>query len=154
MKRFLATLALAGAVVSAPLTALAAPQTMPDGSQFDAEYYAATNPDVVAVYGTDANALYQHYVTCGKNEGRAPFSLDEFVMILEDGTVFDPVYYAASNPDVASVLGTNPDLLLHHYEACGKAEGRKPSDLTNAAGPEKEVTTPADPATLPYYATF
>ena len=37
MKRVLATLAMIGVVASAPLTALAAPETMPDGTQFDAE---------------------------------------------------------------------------------------------------------------------
>lgn len=37
---------------------------------FDATYYAQTNPDVVQAVGMDANALYQHYVTFGKAEGR------------------------------------------------------------------------------------
>ena len=112
MKRVLATLAIIGVVASAPLTALAAPETMPDGTQFDAEYYAQANPDVVAVYGTDENLLYQHYVTSGKAEGRAPFNASQYAMILEDGTIFDPEYYAAANPDVVAVLGTNPELLL------------------------------------------
>ena len=154
MKRVLATLAMIGVVASAPLTALAAPETMPDGTQFDAEYYAQANPDVVAVYGTDANLLYQHYVTSGKAEGRSPFDASQYAMILEDGTVFDPAYYAAANPDVAAAIGTNPELLLQHYETCGKAEGRKPSDLTGAEGAPKEATAPVNPAELPFYATF
>lgn len=37
---------------------------------FDAGYYAAKYPDVVAELGTDPDALYQHYLTYGKNEGR------------------------------------------------------------------------------------
>ncbi|MCR5655883.1 MAG: L,D-transpeptidase [Butyrivibrio sp.] len=37
---------------------------------FDAGYYAAKYPDVVAELGTDPGALYQHYLTYGKNEGR------------------------------------------------------------------------------------
>ena len=154
MKRVLATLAMIGVFASAPLSALAAPETMPDGTQFDAEYYAQANPDVVAVYGTDANLLYQHYVTNGKNEGRAPFDASQYAMILEDGTVFDPAYYAAANPDVAAVLGTNPELLLQHYETCGKAEGRRASEYTGPAESAKEVTSPVNPAELPYYATF
>ena len=52
------------------MTAFASPKTMPDGTVFDAEYYAKTYPDVTAVFGTDENALYQHYVTMGKAEGR------------------------------------------------------------------------------------
>lgn len=37
---------------------------------FDADYYAKTYPDVVSVVGTDRDALYNHYVTHGKAEGR------------------------------------------------------------------------------------
>ena len=54
------------------LNAQAAPETMPDGTIFDAEYYASENPDVVAVMGKDANLLYIHYQVFGKNEGRLP----------------------------------------------------------------------------------
>lgn len=50
--------------------AFAQEKTMPDGTVFDAEYYAQSNPDVVAALGTDENLLYQHYVLYGKNEGR------------------------------------------------------------------------------------
>jgi hypothetical protein len=57
-----------------PVVSHAAPQTMPDGTIFDAEYYAANNPDVVAVMGTDAANLYAHYVFFGKNEGRLPYA--------------------------------------------------------------------------------
>lgn len=49
----------------------AQPEVMPDGTIFDAEYYAQANPDVVDVFGTDVNLLYQHYVQYGKAEGRA-----------------------------------------------------------------------------------
>lgn len=37
---------------------------------FDAEYYAANNPDVVAALGKDADVLLQHYITSGQYEGR------------------------------------------------------------------------------------
>ena len=52
------------------VTAKAAPVQMADGTTFDATFYAAANPDVVAVFGTDAAALYQHYVMFGRAEGR------------------------------------------------------------------------------------
>ncbi len=39
---------------------------------FDAAFYAATYPDVVAVYGTDATALFNHYITLGRSELRLP----------------------------------------------------------------------------------
>ncbi|MCR5128921.1 MAG: hypothetical protein K6B69_12565 [Lachnospiraceae bacterium] len=61
-------------VIANPMTTCAAPETMPDGGVFDAEYYAQQNPDVVAVVGTDTEALYQHYILCGKQEGRQPYA--------------------------------------------------------------------------------
>lgn len=45
-------------------------QAPAEKGSFDAGYYAANNPDVVAVLGTDAEALWQHYVTAGWVEGR------------------------------------------------------------------------------------
>ena len=45
---------------------------LPDGNVFDPEYYAAHNPDVVAVVGTSEAALYQHYLNFGRLEGRRP----------------------------------------------------------------------------------
>ncbi|MDE7238463.1 MAG: CAP domain-containing protein [Lachnospiraceae bacterium] len=39
---------------------------------FDPVFYAQTYPDVVAALGTDAEALYNHYITCGITEGRLP----------------------------------------------------------------------------------
>ncbi len=42
--------------------------TKADG--FDATYYANKYPDVVAAYGTDAGALYSHYMQFGIFEGR------------------------------------------------------------------------------------
>ncbi len=43
-------------------------------ADFDPAFYAALYPDVVAVLGTDANALYTHYVTYGMKEGRYPYN--------------------------------------------------------------------------------
>lgn len=60
--------------LSSSITVCAQPQIMPDGVVFDAEYYAQTNPDVVAVFGTDANMLYLHYTQYGKAEGRLSVS--------------------------------------------------------------------------------
>ena len=44
----------------------------PDGERFDPAYYALSNPDVAAVTGPDPTALYNHYLTRGKAEGRQP----------------------------------------------------------------------------------
>ena len=54
-----------------PCADTAAVSTVTDeGASFDAAYYASNNPDVVAVLGSDAAVLYQHYVKYGKAEGR------------------------------------------------------------------------------------
>lgn len=60
--------------VSMTVTSFAAPKVMPDGQIFDAEYYAAQNPDVVKAMGTDEAALYQHYTMFGIKEGRLPYA--------------------------------------------------------------------------------
>ena len=55
------------------LPALAAPKQMEDGTVFDAEYYAQSNPDVVAALGTtDPAVMWAHYKAFGRAEGRAP----------------------------------------------------------------------------------
>lgn len=62
---------LAAVIMSAtlimPIKAFAA-------EKFDPAFYAATYPDVVNALGTDANALYNHYITYGQGEGRLPYA--------------------------------------------------------------------------------
>lgn len=72
-KKLICTLMATVLCLSTGMTALAAPETMPDGGVFDAEYYAETYPDVVAAFGTDSLLLYQHYINFGQKEGRLPY---------------------------------------------------------------------------------
>lgn len=58
-----------------------------------------------------------------------------------NGTMFDPEYYAAANPDVVQALGTSTEALYNHYITFGKAEGRKPAAENLAA---TETQTIAD----------
>lgn len=115
------------------MTTYAAPQQMPDGEIFDAEYYAQNNPDVVAVLGTDIATLYEHYKVAGKNEGRKPYDTNNVLTLqkMSDGGYFDAVYYAQNNPDVVAVLGTDANILYEHYKASGINEGRKPYDTNS-----------------------
>lgn len=62
-------------IILCSTAAFAAPKYMPDGTVFDAEYYALNNPDVVSVYGTDEGKLYQHYLNYGKKQKRWPFDV-------------------------------------------------------------------------------
>ena len=57
-------------------TVMAAPKTMSDGNVFDAQYYAANNPDVVAAVGSSEAALYHHYLKYGAAEGRLPYGTE------------------------------------------------------------------------------
>ena len=106
----------------------AAPAVMADGGLFDAQFYAQTYPDVVAVFGTDANWLYLHYLLAGKAEGRLPYAPGSAGMPTQASAGdFDPAYYAARYPDVAAAFGYDPTLLKMHYDLCGKLEGRFPN---------------------------
>ena len=50
-----------------PIEVNAQIKTFPDGTQFDAEYYATAYPDVVAALGTGEAELYNHLVLFGKD---------------------------------------------------------------------------------------
>ena len=69
---FFMTLAAIIATGAVKLDAKAAVYSDPDGSTFDAQFYATAYPDVAAVVGTDAKALCMHYITVGRAEGRFP----------------------------------------------------------------------------------
>ena len=88
------------------ITASASPRVVSYGFVFDPQFYAETNPDVVASLGLDMefvetgledDNLAQHYVDSGIAEGRVPY--------------FDAVFYAAANPDVAALYGTDAQAL-------------------------------------------
>ena len=57
-------------------------------------------------------------------------------LILKDGTVFDPVYYAQNNPDVVKNFGSDTNSLLNHYLTFGQAENR-PASLKDALAKEE-----------------
>lgn len=79
---------------------------------FDAAYYAEKNPDVVAAYGTDPNALYAHYVNNGINEGR------------NAGPLFDVKKYRENNQDLEGQYADNWAAYVNQYLTEGLKEGR------------------------------
>lgn len=89
---------------------------------FDATYYAETYPDVVAVLGTDADALFNHYVSNGINEGR------------DASATFNASVYALANPDLVEVYSGDMNSIIAHYVVCGQAEGRVATLATYVAG--------------------
>ena len=114
---------LCATVLTCGMTVNAAP--------FDAAYYAAQNPDVVAAVGNDAAMLELHYNTFGAAEGRMANAEDAAAKAGGNGVVgieaFDAAYYAAQNPDVAAIYGDDVLSLYTHYVNFGAAEGRAPS---------------------------
>ncbi len=100
---------------------------------FDAEYYATTYPDVVAIVGNDAQALFAHYISFGIGEGRdasASFNLDAYV---------------AANPDLVDAFASlgmeiNAANYINHYAASGINEGRV---STVAGAVEKGISVPS-----------
>lgn len=119
------------------MSAQAAPKRMEDGTTFDAEYYAGRYPDVVAVYGTEEAALYQHYVDYGRAENR------EAVAVPSKST-FDAKFYAERYPDVVAVCGTGVNNLYQHYLQYGKNEGRRPTASSTVKSEEAPVTSSSD----------
>jgi hypothetical protein len=83
---------------------------------FNADYYRANNPDVVAYYGENVTAeqLYYHWCYNGVNEGRS------------GSPVYNEDYYIANNPDVGEAYTTHLDRYNHFFER-GSAEGRAAS---------------------------
>ncbi len=63
----------AAVMVSGTVMTVQAQPVMTGDVMFDAEYYAEQNPDVVAVFGNDAEILFQHYIAFGQAEGRLPY---------------------------------------------------------------------------------
>lgn len=104
MKKFIVTLLL-GIVI--------APTLKVEAVDFNLAYYEAHNPDVVAAYGRDFDAIYDHYITYGIKEGRQGYN-----------DTFDVTYYAGKYPDVVASVGNSYDALYNHYVSYGKKEGR------------------------------
>lgn len=141
-KRFLFLTTFLILVFGTTMTVNAKPKTMPDGTVFDAEYYASTYADVKEAFGSDEEALYNHYVQNGKAEGRLacdPYSNTTVGTTDALTDNFDAKYYAKNNPDVVKALGNDEKVLYQHYLDHGKAEGRLPNSQA-----EKKTTTSSE----------
>ena len=99
-KRMLALIIALSTFVFGCVCVGATPTVESDGGVFDAEYYAANNPDVVAAVGSTEVVLYQHFENYGKNEGRLPYAT---------GTDVNAVIaaYQAAHPAVVTTAMSN-----------------------------------------------
>ena len=85
---------------------------------FDPIYYAQTYPDVAAVLGTDAEALYNHYVNFGQKEDRIPYAG------AQPGEVVDGIANVATETPVTPAtvdIGNGPFWLFPNDEEVDKA---------------------------------
>ncbi len=83
------------------------------GSLFNASYYAARNPDLVASGLTTSAQLTSHFLNYGLNEGR---TFSPYV---------DLKFYSSSNPGLAAAGLTTNQQLFNHLETYGVDGGRK-----------------------------
>ena len=92
---------------------------------FKPERYAIAYPDVAKAFGNDSEALWNHFVIFGLNEGRSDINSD-----------FNVFAYSSAYPDLQKAFGD--DLLAYyvHYVNFGIKENRKYTtiDATTKAG--------------------
>ncbi len=101
-----------------------------EAANFNPAFYAAKYADVRAAFGADANALYNHYITCGQKEGRTPDTNAEGGAAVNGiagvTAKFNPAFYAEEYADVRTAFGADANALYNHYISHGQKEGRKP----------------------------
>ena len=107
--RNLCALGLAGAMFCGTMFSVTA---ISPRDLFDAKYYAEQNPDVVAAYGDDAEALYKHYSTYGVKEGRSL------------SPVFDVKSYRERYSDLEAAFGDDWSAYMNHMVEHGLCEDR------------------------------
>ena len=95
-----------------------APEVTLTAANFDYVRYANDYPDVKSAFGLDAAALYNHYITCGINEGRVAYGISSAY------SDFDYVRYANDYPDLKAAFGYNAEALFNHYITRGAIERR------------------------------
>lgn len=74
MKKKLASMLITSMLITSTVSTV-------QGATFDATWYAAKYPDVVAQYGNDPAVLQYHYNNIGQFEGRFPSAIDEQVAL-------------------------------------------------------------------------
>lgn len=108
MKKVFVYALVAAMLVGSTLTAQAAGLR----DVFDAKLYAEKYDDLAAAFGDDEEALYNHYVNYGFNEGRTMNAL------------IDVKQYRAAYADLDAAFGDNWDAYVEHYVTYGFREGR------------------------------
>ncbi len=119
-------------MLSLCLTAYAVPKTMPDGTLFDAEYYAQNNPDVVALVGDSEEVLWAHYDNFGRNEGRKPTADSAVTPSVTQSNVNVP-QSTGSFGDMSVIKKSKKDVLWYFR---GHKPGGNPYDVSDSSSAE------------------
>ena len=80
---------------------------------FDADYYAKINTDVAQSVGTEPEALLNHFIQYGMDEGRV------------SSPNFNIHYYMEHNPDIVEQYGENTRFYYIHYMLYGYQQNRE-----------------------------
>ena len=115
---------------------------------FDVLSYYNRYPDLRRAFGANLTALYGHYLSSGRAEGRAATGCGSLAgaVASQGGTDYSPVYdfdfYTSNNGDVLSAFTTvkgglrfvDDAAVLRHFVSCGMAEGRRGSESFDVYG--------------------
>ena len=115
---------------------------------FDVLSYYNRYPDLRCAFGANLTALYGHYLSSGRAEGRIATGCASLAgaVASQGGTDYSPVYdfdfYTSNNGDVLSAFTTvkgglrfvDDAAVLRHFVSCGMAEGRRGSDSFDVYG--------------------
>lgn len=86
---------------------------------FDPRFYADEYPDLKQAFGYNKQALYNHWVTYGRYEGRC------------SSILYDPKVYLENNPDLISAFGNDYGAAFNHFVNYGCNEFRMTSYVFN-----------------------
>ena len=115
---------------------------------FDVLSYYNRYPDLRRAFGANLTALYGHYLSNGRAEGRIATGCGSLAgaVASQGGTDYSPVYdfdfYTSNNGDVLSAFTTvkgglrfvDDAAVLRHFVSCGMAEGRRGSESFDVYG--------------------
>ncbi len=102
---------------------------------FDANYYSDNYADLKNAFGSNEDALFNHFFGSGIKEGRRA------------SAVFDVGYYLNNNSDIKSAYGTDNTAALQHYMQTGYKEPRAVAPYENL-GEEFNATIDLTTASL------
>ena len=100
---------------------------------YDYNYYINKYSDIKKAYGTNRNAVFNHFLTYGMNEGRQAIAS------------FNVSYYKQNYADLQKAYGNDTKAYFNHYIKYGYNEGRVADKLissnTKPTSPIQNVTT-------------